>query len=162
RRAMEEFVTFSAARAAQLSARLDPPHFGGEIEIVGVTSFTVVHLTVTRRAKGNDVRRMVRSAVTDTIQVVRLQVWRAIPSLEGSRWVATLANALCPSQDIDPNIPGALVRRGRDRLARLWRDVCRGVGARSKNSQIGISFDRLSNDGFVDGVQWTELENDRV
>lgn len=94
----------------------DTDHALSELVIILSSVGSVVRSTVTCRAQRNNETRIIRPTIANPAEVMRLQIWRPVPTEEGCLCCAALAPSMSSAQDVVADGTTALVHVSISRL----------------------------------------------
>ena len=151
----------SAALIVDSLRPLDSRHAGSELAVIFRAVSAKVNPTVAIGAERNDVRGMIRAAITHATQVVRLKVCRAVWSFKGRICDTPLTGAFCARENISPdkattaeNVAHGL--RWREHRLRSLHSPC------SQGVEISADFLLFIVDDGRNSIERTELEYEGV
>ncbi len=143
--------------------RMNSFHLRAEGIIVCFAIDACVYFTMAVGTKCDDVSRMVRTSVAHPADMVRLQVWSAILSVEGSFPLTSFAFPFCASENEIPNVNAPLINGALPHTRCLL--IYRGgrQGPPKKFLKIDANFlCRIFFDRFDYSFQRSKLEDDSL
>uniref|UniRef100_Q11J26 Uncharacterized protein n=2 Tax=Phyllobacteriaceae TaxID=69277 RepID=Q11J26_CHESB len=146
---------------SNLNRRLNECHSVQKLCVIGLAVHPMMNSAMAVRAKRNNETRIIRAAITQSAQVVWLQIRSAVSAHEWSWTLAPLAPAVPTGHDIVPHCSASFDRGS------LYRAAIGGEVRRSKSSGPHECEVRVS-DGFrlayslCYSIQGTKLKNDCI
>lgn len=146
---------------AALSSRFDLLHSLKQLSVELLAINSGMHATVAIRAKSDDIAWIVRAAVAQTANVVRLQVRSAISANKRRRRFATLAMTFRSRDNVGVNNLASLINVHRCSLLTRLHDRRREGSFSQLMQTIGRCFD-ICKCVFLKHLKRTKFEDDRL